>query len=172
MLLTGTDAVQCPYNLLEGNWLDAEHLERMEAVLSASAAGGRGPFPTSGLKPGDTFKIRGLGGEFFMKVAGIVDQPRTVRSFGVLYTSMAVAVKISGQAPHINRLNIGQRRGGIVRRIRRLGAGGGTDMFPGMCVGRLRLCSGPPPSSTWESEHERRPGIHHFVKRSTWLTIA
>ena len=73
---------------------------------------------------------------------GIVDQPRTVRSFGVLYTSMAVAEKISGQAPHINRLNIGQRRGGIVRRIRRLGAGGGTDMFPGMRSGVCGFAAG------------------------------
>ena len=117
-LLTGTDAEESPYRILEGRWLDLDHPERMEAVLSASTAGSGGPFRMNRLKPGAIFKIRGLGGELFLTVAGIVDQPRTVRSFGGLYTTMAVARKISGQTPRINRLHIGLKEGTVVSDFR------------------------------------------------------
>ncbi|MDY0165601.1 MAG: ABC transporter permease [Thermoguttaceae bacterium] len=101
-LLTGTTAARSPFVMVEGRWLDLRNPERMEAVLSSSAAGGRGP----GLKVGDVFMVRSLGGEFRLTLVGIVDQPTHVRSVGGIYTSMTVARKISGQTPRINRVYV------------------------------------------------------------------
>lgn len=109
-ILTGTHALQAPYEVAEGRWFDAEHPERMEAVISSSLARGRGPW-ASRLNPGDVFLVHALGGEFRLTLVGTVDQPRTVRSFGGIYTSMDVAEKISGQPARINRVHVDLKEG-------------------------------------------------------------
>jgi len=108
-ILTGTNAARSPFKLVAGRWFDAEHPQRMEAVVSSSAAASR--MGRLGLEPGDDFKVHALGGEFRLTLVGIVDQPRTVRSFGGIYTSMAVAEKISGQTPRINRVHVDLKDG-------------------------------------------------------------
>ena len=109
-ILTGTHALQSPYAMAEGHWFDTEHPQRMEAVISSSLARGRMP-GAGGLNLRDVFLAHGLGGEFRLALVGTVDQPRTVRSFGGIYTSMAVAEKISGRPARINRVHIDLKDG-------------------------------------------------------------
>lgn len=81
--LVGIDARQPPYSLVKGRWLDPKNPVGDEAVISSGSAA------QLEVSPGDQVQVSGKGGDFRLKIVGIVEE-----------TSMTVAMATRrGQAP-------------------------------------------------------------------------
>ena len=111
-MLVGTNAVEPPYRLLEGGWIDVQNLEIRQAAISSGVA------EQLKIKVGDDVTVGGFGNGPSMefKVVGIVEQrkplPTTPPIIGLpamrgppltrgpasaaLYVPLALAEKISG----------------------------------------------------------------------------
>ncbi len=112
--LVGIDARQPPYALVEGRWLDSKNTAGDEAVIS------RGSAAQLELALGDQVQVSAKGGDFRMKIVGIVEGTSMTAAMATrrgtapgpgrglpaaaLYVPLALAAKITNLPPRPNLL--------------------------------------------------------------------
>jgi putative ABC transport system permease protein len=113
--LVGTDARQPPYNLVAGRWIDQKQTDD-EAVISQNSA------QNLGLSVGDPIQASAKGGDFRLKIVGIVEEmpmsvamatrrgtaPAAGRGLpaAALYVPIPLAAKITGAPAKTNMVNL------------------------------------------------------------------
>ncbi|MGE5611871.1 MAG: ABC transporter permease [Bacillota bacterium] len=113
-MLVGTNAIEPPFALVQGTWIDPSHPDRLEAAVSSKSA------EQLNVRLGDQVVVRARGGEpFQLKIVGIVTevaQPGTggMRGFATvrgpataaLYVPMSLAEKITAGPMKISYIGL------------------------------------------------------------------